>query len=310
MLKTVFIGVLAVCTAVVSTPNACAGEVYFIWADASSVTLREEFPDSVFFGAQELGLRSYSGRNSHIVMRLDIGAFTPPVGGVLDTAEIGMYVIRSVSGEAPSREVDVHALTTAYEASTATWQFPWNNPGGDYDEVWYTSVDIPNDYEGWIVWDVTDLLRESWVELETNGILFKYRQDGLEAPGAICGFTSGAVKSTSPYLKLVYDFPSGAADEFDAVRDEVVNLVNAPNPFNTATEITFTIERRQCLQLNIYNLLGQDVVQLHDGVVSPGTHTIHWDAIDSSGRNLPAGIYFCRLRTESGELTRRMILLK
>ena len=143
--------------------------------------------------------------------------FTPPVGGVLDTAEIGMYVVRNVTGASSEREIEGYALTTAYDAPYATWRYPWRNPGGDFDSTVKVSALIPGTYQGWIVWNVTELLREKWTDVAHNGIVFKYREENLAAPGAICRFTSGGLKGTSPYIKLIYDFPSGLSDH--TVRD-------------------------------------------------------------------------------------------
>ena len=65
---------------------------------------------------------------------------------------------------------------------------------------------------------------------------------------------------------------------------------NYPNPFNPATNFRFSIPNRQVVTLSVYNVLGQEVARLADGVKGPGEYTVSWDAT-----NLPGGTYFYRL---------------
>ena len=86
---------------------------------------------------------------------------------------------------------------------------------------------------------------------------------------------------------------------------------NSPNPFNPTTTITFTLERRAFVSLEIYNLVGERVALLASSVASAGTHQVVWDA---SGR--PSGVYLCRLRAaaegggQSFVATRKMIMMR
>ncbi|MBN2227306.1 MAG: T9SS type A sorting domain-containing protein [candidate division Zixibacteria bacterium] len=310
MAKISIAGLLALCICMAAVPGARSGEVYFIPVDESAVTISEALPDSSFTGMTELGMRSYLAHNSRVVMRLNLASFTPPVGGVLDTAEVGMYVIRNVTGASASCEIDGYALTTAYDVTVATWRYPWSSPGGDYDTTMHVSAVIAGTHCGWIVWDVTELLREKWDDVANGGMLFRYHEENLAPPGASCWFTPGGLKGTSPYVRLIYDFPSGVNDHVDDEKAEKVRLHNAPNPFNTATKITFVSERRQRCELSIYNLLGQCLAVLYDGPASPGEHVVYWNAVDDVGHDVPTGIYFCRFRTDNDSVVRRLLLLK
>jgi hypothetical protein len=80
---------------------------------------------------------------------------------------------------------------------------------------------------------------------------------------------------------------------------------NYPNPFNPVTTIVYGVPARGHVSLKVYNLLGEEVLDLVDGIVEPGTHTVQVHAGD-----LASGLYFYRLVTSSGSTTRKMVLIR
>lgn len=80
---------------------------------------------------------------------------------------------------------------------------------------------------------------------------------------------------------------------------------NYPNPFNPSTTISFSLPKTSEVQLNIYNVLGQQVAQLVNEVKNAGNYNINWDA-----SNLSSGIYIYRLQAGATVFTNRMILMK
>ncbi len=90
---------------------------------------------------------------------------------------------------------------------------------------------------------------------------------------------------------------------------------NYPNPFNPTTTIKYQLPHQSEVKLAIYNLLGQEVRTLVNGVVSAGYHEILWDAQDETGKSVSSGLYIYRFQaTSSGkasfEKVHKMILLK
>lgn len=78
-----------------------------------------------------------------------------------------------------------------------------------------------------------------------------------------------------------------------------------PNPFNPATRITFNTTVTEMVTVAAYNLLGEEITRIHQAVLNPGVHSFTWQASD-----IPAGIYFIRLRTPQNMMTRKVLLLK
>jgi len=80
---------------------------------------------------------------------------------------------------------------------------------------------------------------------------------------------------------------------------------NRPNPFNPATQISFSLPEASYVRLQVFNIIGQEVVTLVDGQVDAGYHTVTWDA---SG--VVSGVYLYRLETSAFVSTKKMVLLK
>ena len=85
---------------------------------------------------------------------------------------------------------------------------------------------------------------------------------------------------------------------------------NYPNPFNPGTISSYELPRPAETVLLVYNVVGQEVVRLVDGVLSPGYHQTIWDGRDRTGRQVVSGIYIVRLTTPGWSQTIKMVLLK
>jgi hypothetical protein len=110
--------------------------------------------------------------------------------------------------------------------------------------------------------------------------------------------------------------------DFNGVMGDVVNSIeeakiegvipakftlsqNYPNPFNPSTAIDFALPNAEFVDLSIYNILGQKVVTLVNGMHKAGSYSLTFDASD-----LASGWYIYRLQTDSKVLSRKMLLIK
>ena len=85
---------------------------------------------------------------------------------------------------------------------------------------------------------------------------------------------------------------------------------NAPNPFNSSTQIAYNLAGSGPVELVIYNVLGQPVRTLVDEFQGAGFHQVQWDARDQQGASLSSGTYIARLSHPGGVQTRRLLYLK
>lgn len=100
-----------------------------------------------------------------------------------------------------------------------------------------------------------------------------------------------------------------------AVDNEIGNVVgfklyqNYPNPFNPRTSIQYAIGSRQFVQLNVYDVLGNEISTLVNEEQSAGNYNVEFDPA-SSIKDPASGLYFYRLQAGEYVQTRKMILLK
>ncbi len=82
--------------------------------------------------------------------------------------------------------------------------------------------------------------------------------------------------------------------EGDIIPNKYKIYQNYPNPFNPTTMVKYDIPEQSNVKIRIYNALGELISVLFDGLVQPGQHNLKINAY-----NLPSGIYFCSLNSES-----------
>ena len=106
--------------------------------------------------------------------------------------------------------------------------------------------------------------------------------------------------------------PTAVALDLSAPAPKAFQLEqNYPNPFNGQTRIRFALPRQEHVELIVYNLAGQKVATLVEGLKAAGIYTVSWDGRDSQGRSLASGAYLYRLRTASQHIeTRKLVLLQ
>ena len=81
--------------------------------------------------------------------------------------------------------------------------------------------------------------------------------------------------------------------------------INAPNPFQENTRISFTLTRQSTVSIVIYDMTLRPVRVLVDNEVWDageyvGRNAIGWDGTSSSGEDLARGVYFCQIMVADG----------
>ncbi|HQG93889.1 MAG TPA: T9SS type A sorting domain-containing protein, partial [Candidatus Syntrophosphaera sp.] len=95
-----------------------------------------------------------------------------------------------------------------------------------------------------------------------------------------------------------------------SVPDQLVLMQNYPNPFNPSTTISYILPEASEITLSVYNLKGQLVRTLVEGLKPSGLHQVVWDGKDKLNRQAASGVYFIRLQSGKTSKTRKMLLMK
>ena len=198
----------------------------------------------------------------------------------------------------------------------------YSTPGGSLIVEWknmYTfgETDSPNTFE-LIVWETS------------SGVfaVFNYLTVDPEAVADCSGIgVEGPFGSTdTSYSYLTYfspgesEYPLGCYpyDSFavmfysprGAVNEKLPVYVSLgqirPNPFNSAMEFPIELDRSAEVVVEVFTCDGRKVATLTDGVLTPGRHTVRWDA----GADVPSGVYFVRIRVGNSAVVRKAVLVR
>lgn len=129
--------------------------------------------------------------------------------------------------------------------------------------------------------------------------------------GRLCTPDSVFVAVVDSMLKL---FGVGAAiSEERPVTDGFVFKLsqNSPNPFlEGKTEISYSLENKGDVSLNIYDRMGRLVRTLVDATETAGRKTVYWDGKNNNHKLVSSGTYFYRLASNKMSATRKMVVIR
>jgi len=147
-----------------------------------------------------------------------------------------------------------------------------------------------------------------------------YRNDGLyilenNQDDQLTGGIKQRIVKLSPEGTKTILFENGVVVNVKSiVNNETNNFYklhsNFPNPFNPDTKIAFTINKELHIQLDIYSVNGEHIINLVNDLKTIGKYSVEWNGIDKYGDSVSSGVYYYTLRSGSFGQTKKMILLK
>jgi len=106
--------------------------------------------------------------------------------------------------------------------------------------------------------------------------------------------------------RVEFNFMPTGIDQGDEQQPTHTTLLsNYPNPFNPTTTIVFDLPNSSQVQLDIFDITGRKVLNVHNSYLLAGSHQYTVDA-----SQLTSGVYLYRLRYDNVQITRKMTLLK
>ena len=144
-----------------------------------------------------------------------------------------------------------------------------------------------------------------WIKVGQAGEIF------LSSEGSGGSISKNKIRII-PISELPPPPPFANGDKTQEIPDEYNMEQNYPNPFNPVTKIRYALPAMSEVRLTVYNILGQEVTKLVDGVQDAGYKEIDWNA-----SSYMSGIYFYRIQaisaadpTHTFSQVRKMLLIK
>ena len=82
-----------------------------------------------------------------------------------------------------------------------------------------------------------------------------------------------------------------------------------PNPFQSETTFTFTLNNKSTITLTIYDLFGKKIKTLENQLLSQGKHTIMWDGTNRQSRQASACSYFAVMDANGNKTVKKIIVM-
>ncbi|MBI3006238.1 MAG: PQQ-dependent sugar dehydrogenase [Ignavibacteriales bacterium] len=193
------------------------------------------------------------------------------------------------------------------------WEYAHNSAGGFSitGGFVYRGAAIPELYGKYVYGDYVS--RRIWF-LSYDGVNPPVNELFGTAAGGISSF--GLDQDKELYVtafdgkiyKFIWQPPTSAGRE-NPVQSYSLRQ-NYPNPFNPGTTIEFSLPTAQHTTVTVYDMTGKEILTLANTELSGGVHRIHWDGRDMTGKAMPSGVYFYRLKSGARLETGRMMLLR
>jgi hypothetical protein len=175
---------------------------------------------------------------------------------------------------------------------------------------------VPGDAQVLLRWQTASETGSDRFEIERDGVLVHHTPAAGDATGHSYSWTDRNLTNGQTYRYALWaveiNGERSLLRETDATpRAGIVTVTeyalhgNYPNPFNPVTKIAFDLPEAGAVSLKVFDLMGREVAVLVNGEKPAGQHTISFDA-----RDLPSGMYICRMSANEFTASRKMLLAK
>ncbi|MEW6686880.1 MAG: FlgD immunoglobulin-like domain containing protein [Candidatus Edwardsbacteria bacterium] len=104
--------------------------------------------------------------------------------------------------------------------------------------------------------------------------------------------------------------PQGVSEITDDYLPEMFDIFEPyPNPCYNSCHIRYELSKRAQVKLAVYNVLGQRVKMLVNGLQQRGNHRFNWDCYNESGQPIASSIYFCCLMAGNFVKIKKIMLI-
>ncbi len=202
-----------------------------------------------------------------------------------------------------------HDLATFYTGHELGFSYAWVGTVGTYwrhhlVEYWGSNNDV------WMAKFVAHESGHNWgaghVERSNQWIMSPTLYGGtLDWHTTTRSNFPGYINDVSQHLSACDGVVTSTEDPSASLLDGFELAQNFPNPFNPATQISFTLPEGHTVKLSVFDVSGQLIDVIVNDFRDAGTHEVTFDAADLSG-----GLYFYRIQAGPFTHTRKMTLIR
>jgi hypothetical protein len=196
-----------------------------------------------------------------------------PISNLAQAADAATFILNCENGGGRAFRTQPMGDTVGFHNNVNLGDARWN-------EFWSMNSDTSKNY--WAAsywWGITT--DSSWIQRK----VMKFLGD----------FQTGAILRTTDVRPVD-----------DALLPERITLApNYPNPFNPSTTLSFSIPGTQDVSLRVFNILGEQMATLADGIYARGVYSVRFTADD-----MPSGVYITVLRSGGSMLVQKMMLMR
>jgi len=202
---------------------------------------------------------------------------------------------------------DVYVVDNTYKGESNLWReggLIWDNaPVIEGDEIARIGAATAGQ---WVEVDITSaipgngLYSFGLMNNESNSVMYATRQTA-NAPELVIETETSLAKSGKDKLTL---------NAASLLPDRIQLRQNYPNPFNAGTTIEYALPTQANVELTVFNVTGQKVKPLVDGVQEAGFKKVTWQGKNDRGLDVGSGIYFINMSVGKERFVRKVTLQK
>ena len=180
-----------------------------------------------------------------------------------------------------------------------TWKFVDLDASGRGYAAGHQEGTLMKTDDGGATWQAVPLPWRGWNPRESTEYL--HHSLALAPDGVVVG---------GVYATLFHAELATAPTDAPPPAPAVLALQAAPNPFNPATTLRFTLPTAGRARVEVFDMRGRRVRTLLAGQLAAGEHARRWDGRDAAGRVLPSAVYLARVTAGGGQATAKVVLVQ
>jgi hypothetical protein len=217
--------------------------------------------------------------------------------------------------------IDVYVM---HDETNGRFIMEWSRALNGYDEVTEETFEV-------ILYDQSSMPTETgdgviefqYLEIEDVDVTKNYSTVGIEAPEKNYGlqyvfnnvYASGAAPlANERVIRFTTEAPSNYVQSLatgdDLIPTDFLLSPAYPNPFNPKTHIDIMVPTTDRVIINIYDIMGRQIVTLHEGILVSGKYQFSWNGENAQGRKLASGPYFVMAKYRDNTEIQKLLFLK